>query len=333
LLSLAFPQNTYPMTEPTNPLFEDEKDFLERKKLEYERALRGDVEEIKETTVQAGKIALVGASVIGGIWLISKAFGGKSKKKKHKHKNRPEFEDYAGFAGFDENDQEFNDLDNGFQSSDYDQNYAYAGADADGFYTEGEGDTDYAAEDDDNGLSQYPDFPAHSAGQPDQYGAPSADDTDEIADDYDYQPASQPYAASASYQARPYDDSRRLPDSNSFAEDDETDAGHAKGVDTEHVEAPKSKLSILVPALLSFAKTETGRVIVAQATAVALALATKAVQGFMPKHEAEADKNADLAASSASEGIQPATWPATSAQDATAAAHHDDTFSSSAPLA
>jgi hypothetical protein len=29
------------MTEPTNPLFEDEKDFLERKKLEYERALRG----------------------------------------------------------------------------------------------------------------------------------------------------------------------------------------------------------------------------------------------------------------------------------------------------
>ncbi|RZK30842.1 MAG: hypothetical protein EOO57_17190, partial [Hymenobacter sp.] len=162
---MAFPQNTYTMTEPTNPLFEDEKDFLERKKLEYERALRGDVEEIKETTVQVGKVALVGAGVIGGIWLIAKAFGGKSKKKKHKrHKNRPAFEDYAGFDSFDENDQEFNDLDNGFQSTDYDydQNYSYAGADADGFYTEGQGDTDYAAEDDDNGLSQYPDFPAHS---------------------------------------------------------------------------------------------------------------------------------------------------------------------------
>lgn len=316
------------MTEPTNPLFEDEKDFLERKKLEYERALRGDVEEIKENTVQAGKIALVGAGVIGGIWLISKAFGGKSKKKKHKHKNRPEFDDYAGFDGFDENDQEFNDLDNGFQSADgdydYDQNYA----DADGFYTEGQEDTDYAAEDDDNGLSQYPDFPAHSAGGPGAADAPS-----EIAGNGNYQSAPHSYASSASYQARPYDDSRRLPDSNSFVEEDSTDAAHEKEADTEHVEAPKSKLSVLVPALLSFAKTETGRVIVAQAAAVALALATKAVQGFMPKHEAEADKNADLAASSASEGVQPATWPATSAQDATAAAHHDDTFSSSAPLA
>ena len=323
------------MTEPTNPLFEDEKDFLERKKLEYERALRGDVEEIKETTVQAGKIALVGAGVIGGIWLISKAFGGKSKKKKHKHKNRPEFEDYAGFDGFDENDLEFNDLDNGFQSSDYDydQNYVYAGADADGFYTEGQGDTGYAAEDDDNGLSQYPDFPAHSAGHPAAADGPSDDATGETADDEDYQSVPHSYVPSASYQARPYDDSRRLPDSNSFAEDDDTNTDSEKEVDTEHVEESKSKLSILGPALLSFAKTETGRVIVAQVAAVALAFVTKKVQGFMPKHEAEADKNADLAASSASEGIQPATWPATSAQDATAAAHHDDTFSSSAPLA
>jgi hypothetical protein len=73
--------------------------------------------------------------------------------------------------------------------------------------------------------------------------------------------------------------------------------------------------------------------IAAQAAAVALAFATKAVQGFMPKHEAEADKNADLAASSASEGVQPATWPATSAQDASAAARHDDTLSYREPLA
>jgi len=323
------------MTEPTNPLFEDEKDFLERKKLEYERALRGDVEEIKETTVQAGKVALVGAGVIGGIWLLSKAFGGKPKKKKHKHKNRPEFEDYAGFDGFDENDLEFNELDNGFQSSDYeyDQNYAYAGAAADGFYTEGQGDTDYAADDDDNGLSQYPDFPAHSAGHPGTDNYPSEDAAGEIAGDDDYQSAPHSYAPSASYQARPYDDSRRLPDSNSFAEDDNAETEYEKDSDTEHVDAHKSKLSILGPALLSFAKSETGRVIVAQVAAVALAFVTKTVQGFMPKHEAEADKNADLAASSASEGIQPATWPATSAQDATAAAQHDDTFSSSAPLA
>jgi len=315
------------MTEPTNPLFEDEKEFLERKKLEYERALRGDVEEIKETTVQVGKVALVGAGVVGGIWLLTKVFGGKSKKKKHKHKKRAGFEDYAGFDGFDENDQEFNDLDMGFQSSDYDddQNYAYEGADADGFYTEGQGDADYAPEDDDNGLSQYPDFPAHSAGQ--------SFASDEAENNEDDKYASSDYTAEYSYQARPYDDSRRLPDSNSFT--DEDPASH-ESADQDHyneAEAPKSKLGLIGPALMAFAKTETGRALAAQAGAIGLALATKAVHGFMNRHEADADKNADLAASSASEGIQPATWPATSAQDATAAAHHDDTLSAREPLA
>ncbi|MGI4762149.1 MAG: hypothetical protein ACRYF0_15685 [Janthinobacterium lividum] len=319
------------MTEPTNPLFEDEKDFLERKKLEYERALRGDVEEIKENTVQAGKVALIGAGVIGGIWLLRKAFGGgKDKKKKHKHhKRRSTFEDYAGFDGYDENDQELNDLDNGFQSSDYDDdpNYVYAGADADGFYTEGQGDTDYAAEDDDNGLGQYPDFPAHSAGQHEPGEYPSED----YFDGPD-QATPSAFSSGASYEARPYDDSRRLPESNSFAEDD-SDASSEFDTDKEHTKAPQSKLSLIGPALLAFAKTETGRVIVAQAAAVALAIATKTVQGFMPKHEAEADKNADLAASSADAGVPPATWPATSAQDASAAARHDDTLSYREPLA
>lgn len=318
------------MTEPTNPLFEDEKDFLERKKLEYERALRGDVEEIKENTVQAGKIALVGAGVVGGIWLLSKAFGGgKAKKKKHKHrKHRPEFEDYAGFDGFDENDQELSDLSADFQPGDYDYdpNYAYAGANADGFYTEGQGDTDYAAQDDDNGLSQYPDFPAHSAGHHNSEENPS----ESSAASHD-QATAYSYAAGASYQARPYDDSRRLPHSNSFTEDD-TETTHHEDT-AEPVAKAKSKLSIIGPALLSFAQSETGRVIVAQAAAVALALVTKAVQGIIPKHEAEADKNADLAASSASAGVSPATWPATSAQDASAAARHDDTLSYREPLA
>jgi hypothetical protein len=322
---LAFPQITNTMTEPTNPLFEDEKEFLERKKLEYERALRGDVEEIKETTVQVGKIALVGAGVVGGIWLLTKAFGGKSKKKKHKHKKRAGFEDYAGFDGFDENDQEFDDLDTGFQSSDYDsdydQNYEYAGADADGFYTEGQGDTDYAADDDDNGLSQYPDFPDHSAAN--SFAEGTAEDAD----------LSQPtaYTSGDSYQARPYDDSRRLPDSNSFTDEEPT--GYDAQDHHDEVEAPKSKFGLIGPALLAFAKTETGRALAAQAGAIGLALATKAVHGFMARHEADADKNADLAASSASEGIQPATWPATSAQDATAAAHHDDTLAAREPLA
>jgi len=321
------------MTEPTNPLFEDEKDFLERKKLEYERALRGDVEVIKENTVQAGKVALVGAGIVGGIWLLSKAFSGGSKaKKKHKHKkHRSHFEDYAGFDGFDENDQELNELATDFQSPGYgyddEENFAPDEATNDGFYFEGGNDAsfDYAddpSDDDDNGLSQYPDFPAHSAPQ-------HGDDALHLGEDHgDDEGPAHSFASSNSYQARPYDDSRRLPHSDSFADLED---------DTEEKEAAapaSSKRSLIGPALLSFAKSETGRVIVAQAAAIGLAMVTKAIQEFMPKHEAETGKNADLAASSASVGVPPATWPATSAaQDATAAAHHDDTISYREPLA
>ncbi|AII51911.1 hypothetical protein [Hymenobacter sp. APR13] len=68
------------MAELTNPLFEDEKEFLERQKLEYERALMGDVEEIKEKTQQASKYVAIGAGVLAGAWLLSKAFGGKKDK-------------------------------------------------------------------------------------------------------------------------------------------------------------------------------------------------------------------------------------------------------------
>ena len=325
------------MTEPTNPLFEDEKDFLERKKLEYERALRGDVEVIKDNTVQAGKVALVGAGIVGGIWLLRKAFGGGSKsKKKHKHKkHRSHFEDYSGFDGFDENDQELNDLASDYQSPGYDydydgdeDNFAADEATNDGFYSEGQHNAsfDYADEpsdeDDDNGLSQYPDFPAHSA----PHHGTDADDALHLGEDNgeDEGPAHS-FASTNSYQARPYDDSRRLPDSNSFAESE---------TDNQEATPAKPKRSIIGPALISFAQSETGRVIVAQAAAIGLALVTKAIQEFMPKHEEETGKNADLAASSASVGVPPATWPATSAaQDATAAAHHDDTISYREPLA
>ena len=70
------------MSELQNPLFGEEKEFLERKKLEYERALRGDVDHIKEQSVVMGNVALVGAGVAGGIWLIIKAFGSARRKKK-----------------------------------------------------------------------------------------------------------------------------------------------------------------------------------------------------------------------------------------------------------
>ncbi len=71
------------MADLHNPLFEDEKEFLERQKLEYERALRGDVAEIKAKTLEVGKYAAIGAGVLGGIWLISKAFSGKKSTPKN----------------------------------------------------------------------------------------------------------------------------------------------------------------------------------------------------------------------------------------------------------
>jgi hypothetical protein len=76
------------MADLHNPLFEDEKEFLERQKQEYERALMGEVEEIKAKTQTVSKYVAMGAGVLGGIWLLKKAFGGKKKdlparKKRH----------------------------------------------------------------------------------------------------------------------------------------------------------------------------------------------------------------------------------------------------------
>ncbi len=318
------------MTEPTNPLFEDEKDFLERKKLEYERALLGDVEEIKVQTIQVGKVALVGAGVVGGIWLLAKAFGGGKAKKKHKHKHKrhhADFDAYAGsgFEGYEEYDQDSDEPNADYQESDYANDFA--DDTDDGFSFEGSDSIADIDDADDNGLSQYTDFPAHSAPN---HGYDVADTTEDRS--YDEEGADS-FASATSYEARPYDDSRRLPDSNRFAETSENNQ------DTEtagEAEPPRlsSKRSSVGPALLAFAKSETGRVITAQAAALALAFVTKTVQGFLPKYGEETDKNTDLAASSASSGGSPKAWPATSAaQDASAAAHHDDDLTPREPLA
>ena len=333
------------MTEPNNPLFEDEKEFLERKKLEYERALRGDVEEIKEQTVQVGKVALVGAGVAGGIWLLVKAFSGRKPKKKHKHKKpkpRP-FDDYAGFdgEGYDDDghDQELHDLTETYHSPEYAYDHAdrYA-AESDGFYQAGNQDyqsDDYLGDDDDNGLSDYPDFPAHSSPQhgadtnaePDTtYGSHA--DAPEHLDVYhtdqnqgDDEPTHS-YASPNSYQARPYDDSRRLPESDGFADNEEPTA------------APAPKKPWLVPTVIAFAQSETGKVVLAQVAAVAMAFISSKVKDILPSNAADADKNADLAASSAPKGASPEAWPATSAaQDVSAAARHDDTITYREPLA
>ena len=314
------------MTEPTNPLFEDEKDFLMRKKLEYERALRGDVQEIKEQTVQAGKVALVGAGVISGVWLLVKAFSGGKPKKKQK-KRRPTFEDHAGF---DENDQELSEL-----ATDYiydeDGNYMPVGGD-DGFYYQGDAASE--EEQDDNGLDDAPDFPAHSSATH-GFGHDLAEEDYHVGEDHGYDEGPEKlYASADSFQAWPYDDSRRLPHSAQFEEPNEEHEEHKKQDASVPGKKSGSAFSVMGPALLAFAKSETGRVLVAQAAAVALAMVTKAVQDIMPKHADETSKNADLAASSATKGVQPVAWPATSAaQDATAAAYHDDTLTPREPLA
>jgi hypothetical protein len=384
------------MTEPTNPLFDDEKEFLERKKLEYERALRGDVEVIKEQTIHVGKLALVGAGIASGVWLLSKAFGGGSKakhkhKKKHnkgKHKPEPDsFEDYAGFDGYedeDDHDQELDSLANAYHSPEYAYDHADRFTDSDdGFYSEGysegEGDdenqvqyeygsqsaTSSYEDEDDNGLSDYPDFPAHSSTQHgDDAQAPLAEaadnapaavyhtdggyDQDEDADATDAPAHS--FASAHSYQARPYDDSRRLPESNSFADlDDEpaqpaaakpatSEPTAAKPAATEPAASTSSIKRTLVPTLMAFAQSETGKVVIAQAAAVAMAFAGKVLKDIMPSNEAKTAKNTDLAASSTKPGVEPVAWPATTAaQNVSAAAQHNDalnaTITAREPLA
>lgn len=340
------------MTEPNNPLFDDEKEFLERKKLEYERALRGDVEEIKVQTVHAGKVALIGAGVVGSVWLLVKAFSDghkpKKKHKKSKHKHAT-FEDYAGFDDYDDDshDQELQDLASTYNSPEYAYDHADRLVGDDGFYQAGDdegllyqqegepGDYAYApsgadTDADDNGLSDYPDFPVHSSSQhgPDTdvdttYGSHADGHHPEEDHGYGESPVAS-LASEDSYQARPYDDSRRLPDSTSFADDEAVKPAAS---------APKRR--VVLPAIIAFAKTETGKVIVAQAAAIALAFATKKIKDILPSNAAETDKNADLAASSAFGGVSPTAWPATTAaQDVSAAAHHDDTIPSSRePLA
>lgn len=63
------------MSELHNPLFDDEREFLERQKLEYERALLGDVDHLKEQTSRVGKYVAIGAALLGGFWLVSKVVG------------------------------------------------------------------------------------------------------------------------------------------------------------------------------------------------------------------------------------------------------------------
>ncbi|WP_201987075.1 hypothetical protein [Hymenobacter rubidus] len=262
-----------------NPLFDEEKEFLERKKLEYERALRGDVEHIKEQSATVGKIALVGVGLAGGIWLITKAFGGKGKKHKGRSKRRHN----------PENDEA--DYDNGFGSS-------------------------FAAHDDERGVGALVKSAADSAAafvehhehthESDDlgFGSKATYASDEPAMASYHEPAHRSFAPDEfeedPFQDLPYDDSRRLPASHAF-----------DGDETPVVSAANSRSRMIGAVLQSFLQSDTGKVLVGQVAAVALALVTKKVGEFFP-----ADKNADLATptgqAAAAAGYSPAASSATS---------------------
>ena len=74
------------MSDLHTPVFDNEREFLERQKQEYKNALLSDVEELKEQTTQVGKGALLLGGALAGVWLISKLVSGGSKKRKKKKK-------------------------------------------------------------------------------------------------------------------------------------------------------------------------------------------------------------------------------------------------------
>lgn len=294
------------MSEPVNPLFEEEKEFLERKKLEYERALRGDVEHIKDQTVQVGKVALVGAGIAGGIWLLSKVFGRRKHSEWHHDQAEESYDDdLNGFGEDAYNDYDNQDYETPATGSHWDR---YAADD------ESAQPSAFADDDlDDNGLSEFPEFEAHSASQ---HGAGGYQPTQETyhapgAETNDNEPAaSRPFWSSEHSHPSanlPYDDSRRMPESNSFA----AASAAADSADSATNQAPNKK-SWVGPAVMSFLQSETGRVIAAQAAAVALALVTKAVKDVLPSDEVKAVKSSDLAASTAA-GAHPYGQPAAKA--------------------
>lgn len=70
------------MSELNNPLFEDQKEFLERQRQEYKNALLSDVNELKSQSQKVGKALLIAGGAFAGVWMVSTLFRGKKKSKK-----------------------------------------------------------------------------------------------------------------------------------------------------------------------------------------------------------------------------------------------------------
>ncbi len=76
------------MSELSNPLFENERELLERQKEEYRNALMSDVDQIKTQSQQIGKkVAIAGGVLLAGL-LVRRMFSGGGKKKAKKLKSK-----------------------------------------------------------------------------------------------------------------------------------------------------------------------------------------------------------------------------------------------------
>jgi hypothetical protein len=76
------------MSELNNPLFEDQRELLERQKEEYKNALLSDVAELKDQSTQVGKNVLMAGGLLVGMYLLGKAFSGNGDKSKKKKSNK-----------------------------------------------------------------------------------------------------------------------------------------------------------------------------------------------------------------------------------------------------
>lgn len=294
------------MSELQNPLFDEEKEFLERKKLEYERALRGDVEHIKERSMAVGKVAAVGAGLAGGIWLIAKAFGGKKRKR-----NRAEDDDdwydndrHNGPKDYQQDDPE-DYQHNASEEYQQDGPDGYFGEENDGgsdddfdaeYYTAGNGKRYKSKKAPRSAMNS-----AHAFAQQAQpHEAPSR--TSSAATAAPNGPSAQPASFGAAgveddpFQDLPYDDSRRLPVSHAFDGDEAPQPAGAS-----------ARPNMLGTMLQTFLKSETGKMVLAQGAALVLAAATKKAGEFFP-----AAKNSDLADSSGPAPVAPGAFPVAS---------------------
>ena len=263
------------MSELQNPLFDEEKEFLERKKLEYERALRGDVDHIKDQSVMVGKVAAVGAGLAGGFWLITKVLGGKKRKKRRFEADHAEADDHEDHA-------EYFTAGNGkrYKST----AIRKSAADSASVFTEHHEQTHEA---DDLGFGSKAATPSeHMAGTP-HHKSPTFGH-----ESFEEDP----------FQDLPYDDSRRLPASHAFDGD-----GHNSQVSV----SPRTPNMVGV-VLQSFLKSDTGKVLVAQVAAVVLAMVTKKVGEFFPAAK-NSDLAASPAYASDNAGASPAASSAPSA--------------------